>query len=180
MQEAKVGIGGAPTRCTTLPTDSASRKTFPIASGFTDYFPDAIAAVSNLSYTANEQHHAGSPIHWERAKSTDEADTLMRHFLQRGSLDTDGKRHSAKLAWRALALLQKEIEGEKKYMTREERITFFAAPPASRVEIKDGPYCDSCEVLAELRSPHGVYFCRACVPSSWHLKDFTVLDGGKL
>jgi hypothetical protein len=37
----------------------------------------------------------------------------MRHFLQRGTLDTDGQRHTAKAAWRMLALLQKEIENEK-------------------------------------------------------------------
>jgi hypothetical protein len=34
----------------------------------------------------------------------------MRHFLERGTIDTDGVRHSAKVAWRALAMLQKEIE----------------------------------------------------------------------
>jgi hypothetical protein len=39
---------------------------------------------------------------------------MIRHFLQRGSLDTDGVRHTVKMAWRALALLQKEIEqGDK-------------------------------------------------------------------
>jgi len=30
--------------------------------------------------------------------------------MERGTYDTDGIRHSAKLAWRALALLQKELE----------------------------------------------------------------------
>ena len=38
---------------------------------------------------------------------------MIRHFLDRGKLDSDGLRHSAKVAWRALALLQKEIEGEQ-------------------------------------------------------------------
>lgn len=36
----------------------------------------------------------------------------MRHFVERGKLDSDGLRHSAKMAWRALALLQKELERE--------------------------------------------------------------------
>ena len=40
----------------------------------------------------------------------DQEDTMLRHYLQRGTLDVDGQRHSAKMAWRALALLQKEIE----------------------------------------------------------------------
>ncbi len=38
---------------------------------------------------------------------------MIRHFLQRGLRDTDGIRHSAKMAWRALAILQKEIEAEQ-------------------------------------------------------------------
>jgi hypothetical protein len=33
--------------------------------------------------------------------------------MDRGKADSDGMRHSAKMAWRALALLQREIEGEK-------------------------------------------------------------------
>jgi hypothetical protein len=106
------GIGGAPTRNTTLPSGGAERKMFPIASGLMDYFPDALAAIAYISYVGNEQHNKGKPLHWDRAKSGDEADTMLRHFLQRGTWDTDGTRHSAKMAWRALALLQKEIEQE--------------------------------------------------------------------
>lgn len=107
------GIGGAPTRCTTLPEDPAERKQHPVASGVLDYFPDALAAIARVSWQGNEQHNPGQPLHWARGKSTDEADTMIRHFLQRGSLDTDGLRHTAKMAWRALALLQKEIEAER-------------------------------------------------------------------
>jgi hypothetical protein len=109
-----IGIGGAPTRATTIPTDSKLRKDFPIATGFLDYFPDAIVAIANLSWIATVQHHQEKNMHWDRAKSGNEADTLMRHFLQRGTLDTDGIRHSVKVAWRALALLQKELEAEQK------------------------------------------------------------------
>jgi hypothetical protein len=58
----------------------------------------------------NDQHNPGSALHWDRSKSGDESDALMRHFLERGTIDTDGVRHSAKVAWRAMALLQKEIE----------------------------------------------------------------------
>jgi len=109
-QGAMIGVGGAPTRATTLPEGAAERKRFPIASGFMDYFPDAIAAIANLSFVGNKQHNPGQPLHWAREKSTDEADTMLRHFLQRGTLDKDGIRHTVKMAWRALALLQKEIE----------------------------------------------------------------------
>ena len=93
-----------------LPSDPAERKAIPVATGFVDYFPDAMAAVAELSKIGNEQHNPGKPLHWDRSKSGDESDAMMRHFLQRGTLDTDGIRHSAKVAWRAMALLQKEIE----------------------------------------------------------------------
>jgi hypothetical protein len=96
-----------------LPAKANLRKTYPIATGFVDYFPDAIAAVAHVSYVGNEQHNPGTPLHWDRSKSSDEADALMRHFVERGKIDSDGVRHSAKLAWRALALLQKEIEAEQ-------------------------------------------------------------------
>ena len=108
-----LGIGGAPTRATTLPEGAEERKKFPVASGVLDYFPDALVAISNISQRGNDQHNPGKPLNWNRSKSADESDTMIRHFLQRGTLDTDGTRHSAKLAWRALALLQKEIEAEQ-------------------------------------------------------------------
>lgn len=96
-----------------LPTDAKERKAVPIATGFVDYFPDAMAAVAELSRIGNDQHNPGQPLHWDRSKSTDEADALMRHFIERGTVDSDGVRHSAKLAWRAMALLQKELETQK-------------------------------------------------------------------
>lgn len=110
---SRLGIGGAPTRASTLPEDGAARKTFPVASGVLDYFPDALVAISKVSWQGNEQHNPGQPLNWAREKSTDEADTMIRHFLQRGTLDKDGCRHTAKMAWRALAVLQKEIEEEQ-------------------------------------------------------------------
>lgn len=96
-----------------LPSDAAARKAIPVATGFVDYFPDAMAEVAAVSRAGNEQHNPGSPLHWDRSKSGDESDALMRHFLERGTLDSDGLRHSAKVAWRAMAMLQKELEGER-------------------------------------------------------------------
>ena len=97
-----------------LPTEANERKDLPLATGFIDYFPDAIVEVAELSRIGNDQHNPGSPLHWDRSKSGDESDALMRHFLQRGTTDSDGVRHSAKVAWRAMAMLQKEVEGESK------------------------------------------------------------------
>ncbi len=96
-----------------LPIDADARKRTPIARGVLDYFPDAVAAVAQTSYVGNQQHNPGQPMHWAREKSTDHADCIARHLIDRGKLDTDGLRHSAKLAWRALALLQTEIEEEQ-------------------------------------------------------------------
>lgn len=107
------GPGGGPTRASTLPTDAKERKKFPIASGVMDYFPDAIAAVAQVSWEGNNQHNPGMTLRWTRGKSDDHSDTMERHFMQRGTRDTDGQRHSAKMAWRALAILQLEIEAEK-------------------------------------------------------------------
>lgn len=93
-----------------LPEDASARKGIPVVTGVLDYFPDAIAAVAECSKKGNDQHNPGQPLHWDRNKSQDHADCIGRHLLQRGTIDTDGIRHSAKVAWRALALLQKEIE----------------------------------------------------------------------
>ena len=104
-----------------LPTDAAARKAVPLASGCLDYFPDALVAVAVLSQKGNDQHNPGERLHWDRAKSGDEGDALMRHFVARGTIDTDGIRHSAKVAWRALALLQKELEAAGAPMARGAR-----------------------------------------------------------
>ena len=71
-----VGIGGAPTRTVILPSEAVDRKRFPVASGLMDYFPDALVAIAEVSHQANEQHNPGQPVHWNRAKSGDEADTM--------------------------------------------------------------------------------------------------------
>ncbi len=95
----------------TLPTDAAARKQVPVYSGFVKYFPLAMAEVAQLSRIGNEQHNPGKPLHWDRSKSGDELDAAMRHLLEAGAMDVDGVRHSTKLAWRAMANLEKELEG---------------------------------------------------------------------
>jgi hypothetical protein len=95
-----------------LTTDAQERKATPIASGVLDYFPDALAEVARVSKVGNDQHNPGQPLHWDKSKSKDEADALVRHLLDRGKMDSDGTRHSAKVAWRALAMLQRELDAE--------------------------------------------------------------------
>lgn len=100
-----------------LPTDAKARKALPICTGVLDYFPDALAAVAEVSRIGNDQHNPGQPLHWAKGKSTDHADCAIRHFTERGTRDTDGGRHTAKAAWRVLAYLQMEIEAEKAGMS---------------------------------------------------------------
>jgi hypothetical protein len=110
-----------PSARTVLPSDAAERKAIPLVSGVLDYFPAALVEVARVSKAGNDQHNPGQPLHWSRGKSTDQADTLVRHLLERGTLDSDGTRHSAKLAWRALALLQLELEAEGAPLARGAR-----------------------------------------------------------
>ena len=93
--------------------DAAKRTSTPITTGCIDYFPDALLAVARLSVAGNEQHNPGELLHWAKDKSTDEADCVLRHLIDRGKRDVDGVRHTTKVAWRALALLQRELEGER-------------------------------------------------------------------
>jgi len=81
-----------------LPTDAQERKSAPIYSGVLQYFPDAIVAVAQLSKKGNDQHNPGKPLHWAREKSADHHDCLLRHVMEAGTIDTDGVRHSAKVA----------------------------------------------------------------------------------
>lgn len=90
--------------------DAKARKETPIYSGVLKYFPDAIKELARVSFIGNEQHNPGTPLHWDRSKSGDELDALTRHLMDAGTVDTDGVRHTAKMAWRALAALQKELE----------------------------------------------------------------------
>ena len=89
------------------------RKETPIFSGVLRYFPDAMADVAKCSFAGQQQHNPDKPLAWDRDKSGDELDSLTRHLMEAGTIDTDGVRHSAKVAWRALANLQKEIERER-------------------------------------------------------------------
>ncbi len=104
-----------------LPTDPNERKNIPIASGVLDYFPAALAEIAKVSKAGNDQHNPGQVLHWARGKSMDQSDTIIRHFLERGEIDSDGLRHSAKLAWRALALLQLEMEADGAPLARGAR-----------------------------------------------------------
>lgn len=92
--------------------DAQWRKERPVATGVLDYFPDALLEVAYTSFIGNKQHNPGQPLHWSKGKSTDHPDALLRHLKDRGTTDVDGVLHSAKVAWRALAILQEELKNE--------------------------------------------------------------------
>jgi len=93
----------------------AERKNTPVFSGCLAYFPNALKEVSKASLAGNKQHLAGQPLHWDKSKSTDHADALVRHLLDHteNPLDDDGVLHLAKTAWRSLALLEQYLENKK-------------------------------------------------------------------
>lgn len=96
-----------------IPVDSAERKNTPIFSGVLAYFPRAIAYVAKVSKAGNDKHNPGEPLHWSKGKSQDHEDCCARHLCDVGSLDPeDNLLHSGKLAWRALALLETELEAD--------------------------------------------------------------------
>tara|TARA_R110000765_G_scaffold46108_1_gene95193 strand:+ start:172 stop:411 length:240 start_codon:yes stop_codon:yes gene_type:complete len=72
-----------------------------------------MADVAKCSFAGQQQHNPEKPLAWDRDKSGDELDSLTRHLMEAGTIDTDGVRHSAKVAWRSLANLQKEIERDR-------------------------------------------------------------------
>ena len=88
------------------------RKGMPVFSGVLAYFPDALKEVSKCSLAGNNQHHADKPLHWDKSKSFDNEDALVRHLIDHSvnPIDNDGILHLAKVAWRALASLQIYLE----------------------------------------------------------------------
>jgi hypothetical protein len=93
-----------------LPTDPEARNEYPLFDGLFGYFPSALCEVARVSYIGNKQHNPGQPLHWDRSKSKDHGNKALRHLMEAGAVDSDGTLHTAKAAWRILALLQEELE----------------------------------------------------------------------
>ena len=94
------------------PTDKAAeRKATPVFSGVLKYFPNALKEVAKCSQAGNNQHHPDKPLHWDMSKSKDEYDALTRHLIDHtiNPVDDDGTLHLAKVAWRALAGLERHL-----------------------------------------------------------------------
>ena len=128
-----------------FPSDDKQRKAIPIFDGCVMYFPNALAAVAEISRQGNEQHNPGQPLHWSRAKSTDQFNTALRHLIDHKSgsrFGTDGKRHLAQAAWRVLAALQIDIEAELADAPEKAEVVpapRIVAAPAPEVSPQPGP-----------------------------------------
>lgn len=101
----------------TLPTDSQERKNYPIMTGVVNYFPAALAGISNVSKSGNDKHNPGQPLHHARSKSMDHGDCILRHLIDtedllarfnRGEQVTTNEilTEANQMAWRALAYVQ--------------------------------------------------------------------------
>lgn len=86
-----------------------NRKHYPVHTGCFCYFPNALKYISHVSWVGNEQHNPGQPLHWDKNKSTDDADARARHILGE-EVDVDGLLEEGKAAWRSLAVLEKKLE----------------------------------------------------------------------
>ncbi len=95
--------------------EAKRRKMTPMYSGLLAYFPDALALVARNSMVGHYQHNDhNDPMYWDRSKSADEMDAMIRHMADhsKNPRDKDGTLHMSKVAWRALAFVQKFIEEE--------------------------------------------------------------------
>lgn len=106
-----------------LPQDREGRKETLIYDGNLMYFPRAHAYVAKISKIGNDIYAPGEPLHWVKGKSQDHANCAARHLIESGGWDftvTPPVRHSGYLAWRALALLETELEAEQRGVSVEE------------------------------------------------------------
>ena len=118
-----------------LPTSAEERKATPIFSGVLQYFPLALAEVAKVSVAGHAQHNDPSePLKWNKQASADHTDCLIRHLIDSGTTDNDGIRHSAKVAWRALAHLQTELEAQQPDPEKACPVSFVASQlPSSQI-----------------------------------------------
>lgn len=90
--------------------DDAYREEYPLFDGLLAYFPAALCEVARWSKVGNDKHNPGESLHWSREKSTDHQNKIMRHLVDYDQLEHNGFLEAVPLAWRALALLQTELE----------------------------------------------------------------------
>lgn len=106
----------------------AERKAVPLAS-LLDYFPDALIEAARVIADGQRQHGTQG---WDRSKSNDHRNSLIRHLVQWGEKDKDGRPHTAKVVIRSLMALQIDLEQERAEKARLQRRKRRAAAVARR------------------------------------------------
>lgn len=91
------------------------RKAVPLAAVF-DYFPNVMIELARIIADGQKQH---GTVGWDRSKSNDHRNSLIRHLLQWGETDKDGRSHTAKVAIRALMAAEIELEPEPPAIERK-------------------------------------------------------------
>ena len=96
-------------------TKAQQRKDTPVYSGVLKYFPDALKEVSKASLAGQKQHNQGDELYWDKTKSFDNEDALVRHLIDHSKdpMDDDGVLHLTKVAWRSMAALQIYLENNE-------------------------------------------------------------------
>jgi hypothetical protein len=96
-----------------IPQGDQARKDAPMYRGLLGYFPAALFEIAAHSQASDRKHNPGAtegPT-WARGKSADHEDCIVRHLIDAGTPGSEGRvYHLCALAWRALALLQEELE----------------------------------------------------------------------
>lgn len=79
---------------TTLPTDSAARKRYPMLRGALRYAPAAWAGMSRISINGNDKHNPGEELHHARGKSMDHGDCIVRHLTDSEDIQVEFERRA--------------------------------------------------------------------------------------
>lgn len=107
VYETSDATGITPTvKRSVLPESDAERKELKPWKFFFRYFPRAIVEVTKISQGGCSQHSTDG---WDRSKSPEEMESLVRHMLDY-TQDEDDIKTAAQFAWRAMAQLQKLCE----------------------------------------------------------------------
>lgn len=142
---------------------SAERKQFPMATGLVDYAPDALAAISHISYLGNEKHNSGQPLHHAREKSGDHPDCVLRHISTRFDVDPAYAGdilapvfHKSEAAWRAIMDLQETME----------RVYNLSPAPGARYPGEPADVVERAKFRAEL-APMGEHTAAEVAALAW-------------
>ena len=112
-----------------LPVDPKERKRVPLSQVFS-YFESALIGLAQVIEAGKVQHQT---IGWARDKSTDHPDALLRHLIDRDSVDVDGIPHVDKVLWRAAALSQ---EWHEKNGARLAPASVFSEPKVESKQLE--------------------------------------------